>query len=82
MSSYYSNPTADRAIGSVDKLLAIKRKRAKRLYKLSREGRLGPRIREELRREFTGIYRPLLRVALGEISLKELFPQENKKGEA
>ena len=53
MSSYYSNPTANRAIGSVDKLIAIKRKRAQRLYKLSLEGRLGPRVREELRREFT-----------------------------
>ena len=77
MSSYYSNPTADRAIGSVDKLISRKAKRAERLGELSRTGKLGPRVREELRREFTGIYRPLLRVALGEITLKELFPKEN-----
>lgn len=77
MSSYYSNPTANRAIGSVDKLISRKSKRAEQLGEFSRAGRLGPRVREELRREFTGIYRPLLRVALGEITLEELFPKDN-----
>jgi hypothetical protein len=75
--SYYSNPTANRAMGAVDKLIRKKTHRAERLGELSRTGKLHPKIRAQLPREFSGIYRPLLRVALGELTLKELFPENN-----
>ena len=65
--SYYSNPTANAAIGAVDKEIRIMRKRAKQLRQLRRRGLLTPEVLARARRDFVGIHRHLLREALGEI---------------
>lgn len=61
MSSYYSNPTANAAIGAVDKEIARMRKWTLELAKRRRQGRLTSRELEQARRAFTGIYRRFLR---------------------
>lgn len=60
-----SNPTANAAIGAVDKELAQMRKEAARLKALKRQGRLSPAAQQAARRRFTGIYKRLLEEALG-----------------
>ena len=60
-----SNPTANAAIGAVDKELAQMRKEAARLKALKRQGRLLPDAEQAARRRFTGIYKRLLEEALG-----------------
>lgn len=62
--SYYSNPTANAAIGAVDKELRLMRKKAKRLKQLRQLGLLIPQAEAAARREFTGIYRRFLEEAL------------------
>ncbi len=64
MSSYYSNPTANAAMGAVDKEIRQMAKRATRIKALRKTGRLTPEIEARARREFTGIFRPLLERAL------------------
>ena len=64
--SYYRNPTADAAIGAVDKEIQIKRKRAKMYRQRRLAGLLTPEEAVLARREFTGIHRRLLRTALGD----------------
>ena len=62
--SYYSNPTENAAIGAVDRELRAMRKRAKQLQALRRQGLLTPQLEARARKEFTGIFRPLLREIL------------------
>lgn len=57
---HFSNPTENTAIGAVDKELRAMKKRAERLGLLCLMGRLTPRMEAEARREFVGIYRPML----------------------
>ena len=64
MSNYYSDPTANAAIGSVDREIRIMRKRAQKLAELRRKGSLTPEIEAAAWKQFTGIYRHLLREAL------------------
>lgn len=61
--SYYSNPTANAAIGAVDKELNMMRKKAKRLAALRRAGKLSPEEELRQRRQFVGIYKRLLQEA-------------------
>ncbi len=62
--SYYSNPTENAAIGAVDRELRAMRKRAKQLQALRKRGLLTPQLETRARKEFIGIYRPLLREIL------------------
>ena len=62
--SYYSNPTANAAIGAVDKEMRLMRKRAKLIAKQLHEGWLSQRELEQAQKEFRGIHRHLLREAL------------------
>ena len=64
MSNYRSDPTANRAIGAVDKELARMRRRAQEIRRLRRQGRFTPEDEARARRQFVGIYRSLLRQAL------------------
>ncbi len=64
MSNYYSNPTANSAIGAVDKELNRMRKKARQLRALHRRGALTPQMEAQARREFVGIYRRFLKEAL------------------
>jgi hypothetical protein len=72
--SYYSNPTANRAQGAVDRLIRQMTKRAKMYGAIARAGRLSDQAKARIRREFVGLYRPLLPVALGEKTYEEVFP--------
>ena len=62
--SYYSNPTANAAIGSIDAEIRKLRKEAKRLGQLKRQGRLTPQMEAQARKRFVGIYRRFLEEAL------------------
>lgn len=58
--SYYSDPTANAAIGSVDKELRLMRRKAQKLRELRLNGRLTHEEEARARRQFVGIYRHLL----------------------
>lgn len=62
--SYYSDPTANAAIGAVDKELRLMRRKAARIRELHRQGRLTAQEELQARRQFVGIYRRLLEEAL------------------
>ena len=66
MSSHYSNPTANAAIGAVDREIHRLRKKAARLKALRQQGKLTRQELESARKEFTGIYRRILREAMEE----------------
>ncbi|MBQ3103076.1 MAG: hypothetical protein IJC58_02200 [Oscillospiraceae bacterium] len=59
MSIYRKDPTADRAIGALEREWKEKEKLAKRVRRLREQGLLRPHMEARLRREFTGIYRRL-----------------------
>jgi len=60
MSRVVSDPTANKAVGSVDRQLRYMAKEAKRIGQLYRAGRLSSEQLERERRRFTGIFRRLL----------------------
>lgn len=62
--SHYSNPTANAAIGSVDREIKMMRKRAEQLKRRRRMGLLTPEEVALARKQFVGIYRRFLREAL------------------
>ena len=62
--SYYSNPTANAAIGAIDQKIKKLEKRAKYLAKCKKLGRLTPEMEAAARRQYTGIFRPILERAL------------------
>ena len=64
--SYFSNPTANAAMGAVDREIREMRKRAKLLKQRRLQGLLTPEEVARARKAFTGIHRRFLREALGE----------------
>lgn len=64
LSNYYSNPTANAAIGNVDKEIHQMRKRAAKLKALHKKGLLTPSQLVAARRQFVGIHRRALEEAL------------------
>ena len=64
MRNYLSDPTANTAIGSVDRQLKRMRKEAENIAALHRQGRFTAKMEAEARRRFTGIFRPILEEAL------------------
>ncbi len=66
MSNHYSNPTANAAMGAVDREINRMRKKAARLKNLQQQGKLTDRELNRARKEFTGIYRRILLEALEE----------------
>ena len=62
--SYYRNPTAEHAIGTIDREIKLLRKRAKQIKRRRQQGLLTPAEIAQARREFTGIYSRFLREAL------------------
>ena len=62
--SHFSNPTANAAIGSVDREIKMMRKRAEQIKRRREKGLLTPQELEQARREFVGIYKRFLREAL------------------
>jgi hypothetical protein len=62
--NHYSNPTANAAIGTVDREIRMMRKRAQQIKRLRRQGRLTPQEEALARKQFVGIYRRFLLEAL------------------
>lgn len=62
--SHYSNPTANAAIGSVDREIKMMRKRAEQIKRRRQKGLLTAQELAQARRQFVGIYRRFLREAL------------------
>ena len=62
--SHYSNPTANAAIGAVDRELRMMRKRAAQIKSRHRQGKLTSEELAAARKQFIGIYARLLREAL------------------
>ena len=56
----YSNPTANAAIGAVEREMKAKEKKVKVAKELYAQGKLSDDMMISLYREFKGIYRPLL----------------------
>ncbi len=64
--SHFSDPTANAAVGNINREFAKLEKKAKRLRRLLQEGKLSP---EDLQKEgaaFIGIYRHVLTNVLNE----------------
>lgn len=64
--NHYSNPTANAAIGTVDREIRMMRKRAQQIKRLRRQGRLTPQEEALARKQFVGIYRRFLLEALAD----------------
>lgn len=64
MSYLHSDPTANAAVGSIDRELRQMRKEAERIRALRRNNALTREEEQRARRRFIGIYRPLLEKAL------------------
>ncbi|MBR3594086.1 MAG: hypothetical protein IKL44_05355 [Clostridia bacterium] len=63
---YYSDPTASRALGNINREFSRLEKRAKKLRGQYDCGRLSPTALDRAQSEFTGIYRHVLKNALRE----------------
>lgn len=66
MSNYYSNPTANTAMGAVDKEIRAMREWAREIRRLHREDKLGQLELELARKRFRGVYRRFLEEALAD----------------
>lgn len=62
--SRYSNPTANAAIGAVDREIRMMRKRAKQINRRHKQGLLTPEELAQARKVYVGIYARFLREAL------------------
>lgn len=62
--SHYSNPTANAAIGTVDREIRMMRKRAEQIKRRRQNGLLTPEELATARKQFVGIYARFLREAL------------------
>ena len=57
---YYSDPTSSMAVGNVNREFSKYKKKAERLRKLYKEGKLSEEALERAYSEFTGIYSHVL----------------------
>lgn len=62
--NHYSNPTANAAIGAVDREIKMMCKRAEQIKRRRKMGQLTPEELTVARRQFIGIYARFLREAL------------------
>lgn len=58
--SHYSDPTANRALGGINREFSRLEKKAKRIHQRLKEGKMTPEQLEKAQAEFTGIYRHVL----------------------
>lgn len=68
---YYSDPTANMALGNINRQFSHWEKKAKRIRRLWVEGKLTYEDLERIERQFTGIYRNVLLNALRQEEPKE-----------
>ena len=64
--SYYSDPTAAKALGPINREFSRLEKKAKALRKLWDAGKLSPEELEKAQAQFTGIYKHVLHNVLAE----------------
>lgn len=64
MANYRNDPTANAAIGAIDRELRQKVREAEAIREKRRRGELTPEEELEARRRFTGIFRHILEDAL------------------
>ena len=57
---YYSDPTAAKALGEINREFSRLEKKAKRLRELLKEGKISPETLENERAQFKGLYRHVL----------------------
>ena len=57
---YYSDPTAARALGTINREFSALEKKAKRLKKLYEKGEISPEALQNAQSQFKGIYRHVL----------------------
>lgn len=57
---YYSDPTAAKALGGINREFARLEKKAKRLRQRLKEGTLSPEALEQAQAQFKGIYKHVL----------------------
>ena len=72
--SYYSNPTANMALRAVAQELCLMRIKARHIKALKEKGRLTTEDMELARKQFIGIYRPLLVKALSDKPKRDRLP--------
>ena len=63
---YYSDPTAARALGNINREFSRLEKKAKKLRKLRDEGKLPLEALERAQEQFNGIYKHVLNNVLNE----------------
>ncbi len=63
---YYSDPTASKALGEINREFSRLEKKAKKLKKLLEEGKLSPEALEKAQAQFKGLYRHVLNNVLEE----------------
>ena len=64
--NHYSDPTAARALGGINREFNRLEKKAKRIRKQLQEGKITPADVEKAQAEFTGIYRHVLTFVMNE----------------
>jgi len=57
---YYSDPTAAKALGGINREFSRLEKKAKRLRELLKEGKISPETLEKAQGQFKGLYRHVL----------------------
>lgn len=57
---YYSDPTAAKALGGINREFSRLEKKAKRLRELLKEGKISPETLENAQAQFKGLYRHVL----------------------
>lgn len=62
--SHYSDPTANRALGGINREFSRHAKKAKKLRDLYKEGKLTEEELNQAQAQFTGIYRNVLTLVL------------------
>lgn len=65
---YYSDPTANMAIGNINREFSKHIKKAKKLRKLYEEGKISPDALQKAQSQFRGLYRHVLQNVLEEES--------------
>ena len=76
--SHYSDPTANRALGSINREFSRLEKKAKILCRLLDEGKLSPEEFQAAHSQFTGIYRHVLDITRREWEEKKAREAEGK----
>ena len=77
--SHYSDPTANRALGAINREFSRLEKKAKNLCRLLDEGKLSAEEFDAAHSQFTGIYRHVLDITRREWEEKKAREAADKK---